>query len=118
MRHKVSFADLHNPLFMRGHNLGQKLSSNPSTRNPVQLMYDTELMCLIIQRKGFITLVPHATVSSMDVENPEALKINWDDVLPQGFDSPACQDDGPIVGQVDNHTKPALGRTGRGTKAA
>lgn len=112
MRHIIKFANLHDPLFMNGSNLGTKLGAQ--RERPVQMQYDTELMCLAVYHKGNVTLIPHATVSSMDLANPAPLKFEWNETAPLKTAPPPRQSSGPIVAQVENPTQPSEGRSGRG----
>lgn len=68
MRVKVSFVELHNPLFMVGVNLGNKISA--STRH-ARMEFDIERKLLFIEFKGKVAVLPDSNVCSMDLVNPE-----------------------------------------------
>lgn len=63
-RFELSFIELHNPLFMQGSNLTNKV--NAKQRGAI-LQYDTELAGVIIQFKGKAAIIPAASVASMDL---------------------------------------------------
>jgi len=67
---KISFAELHNPLFMQGTNLGTKIIA--AQKNAV-LTYDFDDQLLMIEFKGKISLVPSTNVASMDALNASEL---------------------------------------------
>lgn len=63
-KYAVSFCELHNPLFMQGVNLSNKI--NALTRN-AKLEYDTEQHWLVVYFKGKASVVPSSNISSMDL---------------------------------------------------
>ena len=67
---KISFAELHNPLFMQGTNLGTKIIA--AQKNAV-LTYDFDDQLLMIEFKGKVSLVPSTNVASMDALNASEL---------------------------------------------
>ena len=60
---KISFAELHNPLFMQGSNLGTKIIA--AQKNAV-MTYDFDDQLLIVEFKGKTSLIPSTNVASMD----------------------------------------------------
>lgn len=67
---KISFAELHNPLFMQGTNLGTKIIA--AQKNAV-MTYDFDDQLLIIEFKGKVSLIPSTNVASMDALNASEL---------------------------------------------
>lgn len=85
----LSFVSLHNPLFMQGVNLGQRINTHMKS---VKLDFDVEKKLLYIQFKGKVCLVPDSNVESMDVIDPAQLGI---EITP---DPIAAMPQGPVTG--------------------
>lgn len=63
MKIELSFAELHNPLFLAGTNLQMKLI--PEKRSGLKLFYDREEKELLVEWQGETAIVPSSNVSSM-----------------------------------------------------
>jgi hypothetical protein len=65
MKINLSFAELHNPLFLAGTNWGQKLVPNMGAKGKLELVYDRTEKELLVKTKGKVAIVPCASVASM-----------------------------------------------------
>ena len=61
---KISFVELHNPLFMQGTNLGNKINA---AQRGASIQFDLDRKLLIITFKGKCAIIPDSNVASMDV---------------------------------------------------
>jgi hypothetical protein len=69
---QLSFAELHNGLFLAGTNHGTKLQI---TKNNVQLVYDDEAQTLFVKFKNAIAIVPNSNVASMTPINADPFQL-------------------------------------------
>lgn len=63
MKIDLSFAELHNPLFLAGTNLQMKLQ--PDKRTGLKLVYDRTEKELLVEWQGQTAIVPSSNISSM-----------------------------------------------------
>lgn len=63
MKIELEFAELHNPLFLNGTNLGMKLT--PALKGGLKIAYDRTEKELLVQFNGKTAIVPVSNVSSM-----------------------------------------------------
>lgn len=63
MKIELSFAELHNPLFLAGTNLQMKLQ--PEKRTGLKLTYDRAEKELLVEWQGQTAIVPSSNISSM-----------------------------------------------------
>ncbi len=91
MRIDIKQAILHEPLFVAGKNLAKAPHLNANGGKLV-MQYDTVLQCLIVQYNGATSMVPAATVASMELKDPAqiAQKAKSINGKPEGLESPAA----------------------------
>lgn len=65
MKLELSFAELHNPLFLGGTNWGLKLQPNMGSKGKLELAYDRVEKELLIKANGKIAIIPTSNVASM-----------------------------------------------------
>jgi hypothetical protein len=70
---EVTFADLHNPVFLAGTNLGQKL--DVTKRTGLVLKYEDDAHRLWIQYNGLTCFTPDANILSCQPKNPADLGV-------------------------------------------
>lgn len=115
MRIPIKFAELHMVLFMNG-NLGTKIS--PKNKTGIVMEWDTDHRWLVVQYNGMVSLIPEATVASMQPESPKDIGYEtFKSVLPTNFAPPARSiETAPLTGkinaQVSDPAKPVKGLTG------
>lgn len=73
MRTKISWAELHAPLFLNGTNLGQKLDHK--TKGGVIMEYDEEKRHLYVSYGGATARVPETSVLTMVEKTAEVVPI-------------------------------------------
>jgi hypothetical protein len=71
-RISLSFVELHNPLFMQGTNLTNKIVAS---QRQAKLEYDLDKKLLIVRFKGKAAILPDSNVASMDVINAADLGL-------------------------------------------
>ncbi len=69
MKIELSFAELHNPLFLAGTNLQMKLQ--PEKRQGLKLTYDRAEKELLVEWAGETAIVPSSNISSMTPKKVE-----------------------------------------------
>lgn len=74
MRTKISWAELHAPLFLAGTNLGQKLD-HKTKGSGVQMEYDEERHHLYVTYNGKTARIPETSVLSMVEGAPAVAKV-------------------------------------------
>ena len=68
MKIKLTFAELHTPLFLAGTNLQTKLK--PTERGGLVLIYDDEREKLLVYWNKQLAVIPHGNVACMHPEDP------------------------------------------------
>lgn len=71
---EVTFADLHNPIFLAGTNLGQKL--DPTKRTGLVLNYDNENKRLIVEYNGYVCFTPDSNILTCQPKDASDLKVS------------------------------------------
>ncbi len=72
MKIKLSFCELHNPLFLGGTNLDLKLSVNHS-KGVISLTYDREAKEVHVRYNNKLAIIPTSNVASMTPADPKVL---------------------------------------------
>src|ERR1017187_6539760 len=87
----LSFAELHNPLFVAGTNMQLKL--DPIKRTGLVLVYDRTEKELLVTYNGTLAIVPCSNVASMTPTDPNVLGT----VQPKATEPKGVCEPGPVV---------------------
>lgn len=109
----IVFAVLHNPLFLSGCNLKDRLDANPkSGKLGLKLQYDTEKKWLVVSYNGKACFVPESNLASVEPVNAKDIGVDLTKVLtapPQQATFPNAK---PMVAGIQSaqvetpHSKP------------
>lgn len=77
-RFEVAFAELHNPLFLAGCNLGTKLDPSKKTMPPLKLVWDDYKDRLIVSYNGKACFVPESGVANCHPKDPKDIGVSFD----------------------------------------
>ena len=107
----LKYASLHNPLFLGGTNLQDKLDI--SKRTGIQLVYDRKEKELLIKWNNEVAIIPYSNVASMIPLDPNA--VTFPIVAPQAPAQPKHKPTGkPIQAQVSDPTRDTVFSQGPG----
>lgn len=126
MKLTVSFVELHNPLFMQGTNLGNKIKAD---QRHADMEFDTETKLLTIEFKDKLSIVPDSNIVSMDLLDPtqyfgtdkpkrgrpvKAEPVKTPNIVQDNLIVKAQADAAALKtgAQVSNPTRPTVGATG------
>lgn len=105
MKIELSFAELHNPLFLNNTNWGQKLKPNMGTKGKLELAYDRVEKELLVKAGSRIAIIPVGNVSSMEPVSTEALPKETEQVMeitPKGKPGPKPKINAQVSGPHDH----------------